>query len=71
MNPTTDEESWKAEEVRLPLAYRVSALAAELDCSIQTVYREIDEGRLRAKKIRGCLMVPRAEVDRWLSVEEI
>ena len=59
-----------AEEVHRPLAYRVQGLADETGLSCQTIYREIHEGRLKAKRVRGVVMVPRAEVDRWLAEEE-
>lgn len=52
-----------------PLAYSVTTLAAETGVSRQTLYREIEEGRLRAKRVRGRLVIPAEAVAEWLAEE--
>jgi excisionase family DNA binding protein len=49
-----------------PLAYSVSALASDTSLSKQTIYAEIEAGRLRAKRIRNRIVIPRDAVDEWL-----
>ncbi len=51
-----------------PIAFSVSALATETSLSKQTIYKEIEEGRLRARRIRGRIVIPRDAVDEWLKV---
>jgi excisionase family DNA binding protein len=48
------------------LAFSVSELATETSLSKQTIYKEIDEGRLRARRIRGRIVIPADAVDEWL-----
>lgn len=45
--------------------YRVDEVAEYFAISVRTVYRLIDEGELRRTKIRGCLRVPIAEIERY------
>lgn len=52
------------------LAYSVSEVARAATVSDQTVYREIAAGRLRAKKIRGRVVVPADAVAEWLNSSE-
>lgn len=56
------------EAVSQPMAFSVSALAAETSLSKQTIYKEIEEGRLRARRIRGRIVIPRDAVEEWLKV---
>ena len=51
----------------IQLAYRVARAARLLDVSPMTLYREIEAGRLPAIRIRGCLLIPRAEIERLLT----
>ena len=52
-----------------PIGYSVATLATETALSRQSIYREIWEGRLRAKRIRGRLVIPREAVEEWLASE--
>lgn len=54
-------------EQRKPLGYSVSTLAAETGVSPQTLYREVAEGRLKAKRVRGRLVIPAEAVAEWLA----
>ncbi|RJR46269.1 MAG: DNA-binding protein [Desulfobacteraceae bacterium] len=45
--------------------YRVDEVAEYFAISVRTVYRLIDEGELKRTKIRGCLRVPRPEIERY------
>lgn len=49
-----------------PLAYSVASLAEEAEVSRQTIYREVADGRLRAKRVRGRLVIPAEAVREWL-----
>ena len=64
MSPATTAET--PQERR---AFSVSTLAADYSVSKQTIYREIEEGRLRAKRVRGRLVIPREAVEEWLASE--
>lgn len=59
--PTTEPDG----EPRL--AYSVSEVARATTLSDQSVYREIDAGRLRARKIRGRVVIPAEALDAWLA----
>lgn len=50
-----------------PIAYSVSGLAVQTSLSKQTIYAEIDAGRLRSKRVRNRIVIPRAAVDEWLA----
>lgn len=50
-----------------PIAYSVADLAAETSLSKQTIYLEIESGRLAAKRIRGRIVIPAAAVEEWLA----
>lgn len=50
-----------------PFAYSVAELASATRVSKQTIYAEIEAGRLRAVRVRSRLIVPRAAVDEWLA----
>ncbi len=52
------------------LAYSVSGLAVETTLSKQTLYAEIEAGRLRAVRIRGRLVIPADAVAEWLQANE-
>lgn len=56
-------------EPRMPLGYSVASLSHETELSKQTIYREIEEGRLRAKRVRGRLVIPAEAVAEWLAEE--
>ncbi len=56
-------------EVRQPLGYSVASLSAETELSKQTLYREIDAGRLKAKRVRGRLVIPAEAVAAWLNAD--
>lgn len=56
-----------SESDRQPFAYSVAELARATTVSRQTIYAEIEAGRLRAIRVRSRLVVPRAAVDEWLS----
>lgn len=45
--------------------YRVDEVAARFSVSLQTVYRLIDLGDLKAIRIRECLRVPAEELRRF------
>ena len=45
--------------------YRVDEVAEYFAISVRTVYRLIDEGKLRRTKIRGCLRVTLTEIQRY------
>lgn len=47
-------------------SYSVRRLAESVDLSEQTIRREIEDGRLRAVRIRGRLTIPAESVDEWL-----
>ncbi len=49
------------------LAYLVSEIAESTGLSDQTIYREIESGRLEARRIRGRIVVTRPALDRWLA----
>lgn len=63
----TDDLRHRPVEVRMPLGYSVASLAAETELSKQTIYREIEEGRLRVKRVRGRLVIPADAVTEWLN----
>jgi excisionase family DNA binding protein len=46
--------------------YTVSEAATLLKVSIATIRRMIDDGQLRAIKVRGQLRIPKEEIDRIL-----
>lgn len=52
-----------------PIAYSVSGLAVQTSLSKQTIYAEIDAGRLRSKRVRNRIVIPRAAVDEWLAAQ--
>jgi len=45
--------------------YRVDEVAEYFSVSVRTVYRLIEEGELKATKIRGCLRVHVGEIGRY------
>lgn len=53
-----------------PIAYSVTELAAETSLSKQTVYAEIESGRLQAKRIRGRIVIPASAVEDWLALRD-
>lgn len=56
-------------EVRLPrMPYTVAQVAEAVGKSKMTIYREIQSGRLRARKKRGCskqLFITQEDLDAW------
>ena len=50
-----------------PLAYSVKELARVTHLSEQTIRREIEEGRLRAKRVRNRIVIPRTAAEEWLN----
>lgn len=52
-----------------PLGYSVRSLSNAVTVSEQTIRREIEEGRLRAKRVRGRLVIPAAAVEQWLAAD--
>ncbi len=66
----TDQES-KAENIapaapsHLKRYYRVDEVADYFSISVRTVYRLLDEGNLRAARIRKCVRVSSAEIGRF------
>lgn len=49
------------------IMYRISEVARLLDVSLATVYREIQDGRLRVTRIRNTIRVSKQELDRYLA----
>lgn len=49
------------------LAYSPTSTARRTGLSRQTIYREIEAGRLRAKRVRGRLVIPADALKEWLS----
>ena len=48
------------------LVYSVADVAARVGLSKQTIYREIEDGRLKAARIRGRVVIPADAVAEWL-----
>lgn len=48
-------------------AYPLDEVAEQLGVSVKTVRREIRDGRLSARRIRGAVVVLAPEVDRYLA----
>ena len=59
LSPDTDSQP--------PFAYSVAEVARATTVSKQTIYAEIEAGRLRAVRVRSRLVIPREAVDEWLS----
>jgi excisionase family DNA binding protein len=55
---------------RSRLAYSVAQVAEETSLSVQTVYKEIESGRLRSKRIRGRIVIPASAVEDWLALRD-
>lgn len=53
-----------------PIAYSVTELAVRTSLSRQTVYAEIEAGRLQARRIRGRIVIPAAAVEDWLALRD-
>lgn len=53
-----------------PIAYSVTDLAAETSLSKQTIYAEIEAGRLQARRIRNRIVIPATAVDDWLALQD-
>jgi excisionase family DNA binding protein len=49
------------------LAYSVAELSDETSLSPQTLYKEIEDGRLNAVRIRGRIVIPATAVEDWLA----
>jgi excisionase family DNA binding protein len=49
------------------LAYSVAELSDETSLSPQTLYKEIEDGRLKAVRIRGRIVIPATAVEDWLA----
>lgn len=49
--------------VHRPRFYNVSQVAGLLGCSPMTIYREIQEGRFPAVRIRGRYLIPAKAID--------
>jgi len=67
------EEEKPGRESPTPLKryYRLNEVAAYFDISERTIYRLLDEGDLRASRIRKCLRVSAEEIRRFAaSLEE-
>ena len=54
-----------------PTALSVADVAARVGLSKQSVYREVEDGRLRAVRIRGRLLVPADAVAEWLQANKV
>ena len=52
----------------MPRAYRLDEVAAEIGVSVKTLRREIRDGRLEGRRLRGTLVIYAAELDRYLAV---
>jgi excisionase family DNA binding protein len=53
------------------LAYPLDEAAAQLGVSKSTVEREIRDGRLRARRVRGCVRITGAEIERYLGSTDV
>ena len=53
-----------------PAMYRVAAVARLLDVHVSTVYREIEQGRLKALKVGGSFRIPATALDAYLAACE-
>ena len=53
-----------------PLAVSIAASAELLGVSTQTVRREIAAGNLKARRIGARVLIPRTELERFLSGEK-
>jgi excisionase family DNA binding protein len=49
-----------------PLALTVRQLAQMCGCHTATVYKSLESGDLKIVKRNGRIMIPAAELDRWL-----
>lgn len=63
----SDGQHLSTESHPQPFAYSVAELARATTVSKQTIYAEIEAGRLRAVRVRSRLVIPHAAVDEWLS----
>ena len=56
----------RVEDLRHLQNYTIEEFSAFARISRSTVYREINDGKLRASKLRGRRIIPRAEADRYV-----
>lgn len=54
-----------------PMARSVADVADWVGLSKQSVYREVEAGRLRAVRIRGRLLIPTDAVAEWLQANQV
>lgn len=47
-------------------SYRLDEVAKQTGASVKTLRREIRDGKLRAHRIRGLLVIFPSDLDRWL-----
>lgn len=67
MNEQTQNKDYPGQRADHPLKrfYRVDEVALYFAVSVRTVYRLLDEGDLKASRIRGCLRVSAEELGRF------
>jgi len=64
------EKSGRESPPPLKRYYRLHEVAAYFDISERTIYRLLDEGDLRASRIRKCLRVSAEEIRRYAAALE-
>lgn len=70
-NAEMKEEALVTPTATEPMALSVADVAARVGLSKQSVYREVEDGRLRAVRIRGRLLVPADAVAEWLQANKV